>query len=526
MENQNQNVSENAAAGAAPTQGAVRPNPVISDPRISFNEAPVQQPIVQQQPPMSPIEQNTAPLAVPQIKYAGFWVRYVANIIDCLILGIPGVIITVIMGALLPSVVAENDNVAMQILFSLPVYLFVWLYFIVMTYKYQATLGKKAVGIKVLSDKAENLTIGQLILRETIGKILSYTTLWIGYIMAGFTQRKQALHDKIASTVVIHNDPNGKIAWWAIALACVLPAIAIVGILASIVLVSLSTARDIAADESTKANLATQIPAAMIYADDKGSFKGFIPDFSKTKLLPCVGDAITNISPDGKSMAILAKLCRAKGKYFCADTNNDSREVDEQYAKSGAATCNKNESQKVDKVTDNDNRNKDDYQKILAALGESNGAQLKSITLDLLSSEQNAVGYIFVIGDKVVYVQYDLDSGTAQKMEEINMREAMNDKNIKQVVSNKTIPNEIVSRGIKGAKNTLEEYMEYQKYLEKNPDVFTKYIATVGYDEKYGWEWRFIFANKVENNGRKAISFAINPERNKVVVLSKTNMTE
>jgi len=65
-----------------------------------------------------------------------------------------------------------------------------------------ATLGKMAIGIKVVRGNGERLTLGRSIGRY-FATILSSLTLMIGYLMAAFTDRKQALHDLICDTVVV-----------------------------------------------------------------------------------------------------------------------------------------------------------------------------------------------------------------------------------------------------------------------------------------------------------------------------------
>lgn len=278
-----------------------------------------------------------------QVKYAGFWIRWVANFIDGLILIIPNIIVSLLIKF-------STFGIIKSILTSISGLLVSWFYFILMTNKYQATLGKKALGIQVVSGKSENLTLNQIIIRETIGKIISAVILFIGYIMAGFTKRKQALHDKIADTLVVYKDPNQKTTIWVIVvviIASFLMLIAIMGILASIVLVSLDNARDKAQDVATKVSISSVIPSAAIYQDEKGTLKGFVPNFG-IKFKKCTGNPIVNISPDGKDMAIFAKLCdpKNKGKYFCADIAGLDyidelayTEVDESYAKSGKYFC-------------------------------------------------------------------------------------------------------------------------------------------------------------------------------------------
>ena len=79
-----------------------------------------------------------------------------------------------------------------------------WLYYALMeSSPQQATLGKMALGIVVTDLDGRRISFGKASIRHW-SKILSYLILLIGYIMAGFTARKQALHDLIAGTLVIN----------------------------------------------------------------------------------------------------------------------------------------------------------------------------------------------------------------------------------------------------------------------------------------------------------------------------------
>jgi uncharacterized RDD family membrane protein YckC len=66
----------------------------------------------------------------------------------------------------------------------------------------QGTFGKQALGIQVTDMDGNRISFGKAILRN-IGRIISGMILLIGYIMAAFTSKKQALHDLIASTLVL-----------------------------------------------------------------------------------------------------------------------------------------------------------------------------------------------------------------------------------------------------------------------------------------------------------------------------------
>ena len=66
----------------------------------------------------------------------------------------------------------------------------------------QATLGKMALGIKVTDLDGRRLTRAQALMRW-FAAALSYLTLYIGFLMAAFTERKQALHDMVVGTRVV-----------------------------------------------------------------------------------------------------------------------------------------------------------------------------------------------------------------------------------------------------------------------------------------------------------------------------------
>ena len=66
----------------------------------------------------------------------------------------------------------------------------------------QATLGKLAVGIKVTDDDGHRMSRARALGRWA-SHVLCYLTVYIGYVMAGFTERKRGLHDMVASTLVV-----------------------------------------------------------------------------------------------------------------------------------------------------------------------------------------------------------------------------------------------------------------------------------------------------------------------------------
>ncbi|MCS7259008.1 MAG: RDD family protein [candidate division WOR-3 bacterium] len=121
------------------------------------------------------------------IRYAGFNLRFVAYLLDFLVLFIPGIIIFKI---------APFTSGLILLMVN-------WLYFSLMeSSKLQATLGKLALKIVVTDIKGNPVTFERASARY-FAKILSTLTLGVGFILAGFTPRKQALHDIITGCLVI-----------------------------------------------------------------------------------------------------------------------------------------------------------------------------------------------------------------------------------------------------------------------------------------------------------------------------------
>lgn len=130
--------------------------------------------------------------------YGGFWIRFAAAVIDALILEVAFIPIEyVVYNAAYQS---GSKTVALIVIWIPVVVAFG--YYILMTGAFGATLGKMALGLRVIRTDGTPVGYGRATIRE-FAKILSGCICYIGYIMAGFDERKQALHDKIASTFVI-----------------------------------------------------------------------------------------------------------------------------------------------------------------------------------------------------------------------------------------------------------------------------------------------------------------------------------
>ncbi|MEM5593714.1 RDD family protein [Niallia circulans] len=71
--------------------------------------------------------------------------------------------------------------------------------------KWQATIGKKLLGLKVEDLKGNKLSFWRSLGRYIVSSLLSGILL-IGFILAAFTEKKQALHDLIVGSIVVKNN--------------------------------------------------------------------------------------------------------------------------------------------------------------------------------------------------------------------------------------------------------------------------------------------------------------------------------
>lgn len=180
--------------------------PASGPPPAAVAATPPAQPGWQPAPPVA-----AAPAARAPVTYAGFWLRFVALIIDAIIVDLAlGIPIAIIFGAMGISVATMGRPEEMMgaffgvfALVEVVAIVAVWLYYALMeSSSWQATLGKKALGLYVTDMNGQRITFGRATGRY-FGKIISGIILLIGYIMAGFTEKKQALHDMMAGCLVL-----------------------------------------------------------------------------------------------------------------------------------------------------------------------------------------------------------------------------------------------------------------------------------------------------------------------------------
>jgi uncharacterized RDD family membrane protein YckC len=149
-----------------------------------------------------------------QVQYAGFWMRFLAYVIDYMIVGAVQTIIGLIAGIFLglsgviktgqemdPGTAALVTGIFFGI--SGVIALLTLIYFAAFeSSSCQGTPGKMAMGLIVTNEDGSRVSFGQALGRN-LGKIISGLILCIGYMLAGWTERRQALHDIMARCLVV-----------------------------------------------------------------------------------------------------------------------------------------------------------------------------------------------------------------------------------------------------------------------------------------------------------------------------------
>jgi len=138
------------------------------------------------------------------VRYAGFWIRILAGIVDLIVLSL---LYSCFIGiATFMGIVATEHLQAMVIIgvFSVSFsFVLDLLYFsIFLSSSWQATIGMRLFGLKITGYDYKRISFGLALIRE-LCTILSAMILYIGFLMIAFTKKKQGLHDLIANTYVI-----------------------------------------------------------------------------------------------------------------------------------------------------------------------------------------------------------------------------------------------------------------------------------------------------------------------------------
>jgi uncharacterized RDD family membrane protein YckC len=196
-----------AAAPQAPQAAVALPPPPAVPPTVQPAE-----------PAPSPVQPAEAPHAVrhepppvpPAHAYAGFWRRTGAALMDAVLLGITftgflflGLLFVGISLNLSGQEVTNEGALGIFVAIVLILFVLAWLYYAGLeSSAWRATIGKRSFGLLVTDAYGRRISFGRATGRY-YGKIVSALTLLIGYVLAAFTDQRQALHDLMAGTLVV-----------------------------------------------------------------------------------------------------------------------------------------------------------------------------------------------------------------------------------------------------------------------------------------------------------------------------------
>ncbi len=176
-------------------------------PPNQFNQNTVPSPTIQNNTvlPNNTQQVMQQPTQNSTLVYAGFWIRFAAMLVDGIIFQTAFILVVVMIVIFAPNIL-DNELIKniIVIVYSLSLFLY---YVLSQSGAHQATIGKRLAGIKVVrSSDMSRISFGRSVGRE-LSKIVSYMTFMIGFLMAGFTAKKQALHDMMAGTLVVKEKP-------------------------------------------------------------------------------------------------------------------------------------------------------------------------------------------------------------------------------------------------------------------------------------------------------------------------------
>ena len=137
------------------------------------------------------------------LRYAGFWIRVVAYLLDTLILYVTSVLIMFLpfmegMSQTDPSGMS-GWTILLSVLLNSSIAI---AYFTGFTGRFAATPGKMALGLRVVRPDGGRVTYLRALGRY-FGLLLSSVILYAGFIMAAFDDEKRTLHDRICDTRVV-----------------------------------------------------------------------------------------------------------------------------------------------------------------------------------------------------------------------------------------------------------------------------------------------------------------------------------
>jgi len=162
--------------------------------------------------PANPLDKSAA-VSPAVTEYAGFWRRTWAGTIDVALEATGALVVTFAIDAVLgrvgPMLGFEPwiSKVATGMAYILVLTIGSWLYCaFAESSSHRATLGKRIMGLQVVTADGERVSFGQATIRHFM-KFLSLFSASVGCMMVGWPKRRQALHDMPADCLVIRVRP-------------------------------------------------------------------------------------------------------------------------------------------------------------------------------------------------------------------------------------------------------------------------------------------------------------------------------
>ncbi len=242
--------------------------------------------------------------------HGGFWLRFVAYFIDSLIISIPLFVLTVVMG-IVTAASADNGTMGGMLAtwgFMLAGVVIMWLYMALCeASRWRATPGKLALGLRVVDMHGGRIGFGRASGRFA-GRLLSKMSLYIGYMLAGWTGRKQALHDMLAGCCVVRehelqalrrgdaasNQPSGMPGWAIALLVAAVLFLVVVPVVAILAAIAIPAYQSYVVRAQVAEGLALAQPA-------KGAVTRYLADYGRV--------------PDNNQVAGLPTAAVAGGRY-------------------------------------------------------------------------------------------------------------------------------------------------------------------------------------------------------------------
>ena len=154
-------------------------------------------------------QENNSPMPMGgtlAVNYVGFWSRFIAALIDAIVVGVfvfIGMILSFVLGIVIGGVSEDAGTLIFVLSYGVITILSILYYPYMEASESQATIGKQMLGMKVVDLDGNRITFMKAFIRSPIGKFLSGIILYLGFLIIGFHSRKQGLHDMIAGTYVV-----------------------------------------------------------------------------------------------------------------------------------------------------------------------------------------------------------------------------------------------------------------------------------------------------------------------------------